>query len=204
MRQREGEISMKRLAFAFALTLVMAATAAAQGAIRLDDNEDQRPIIYQTGTIEGVEAVPGVVSADGATLTDTTYTADVSGALAGHFTAVIDSTLPTPEAERINDVLPQNDNQIVRGTWTMAVYQDGAYRGTLFGEITGGTISWEYGKMTNVGVISAQLTIKGGTKGLADVAGGQSFGTFDVVLESNPEGNGAISPTLNGRLELAF
>jgi hypothetical protein len=198
---------MKRLAYAFALTLILITTAAAQGTPKLDDSDsDQRPVVYYSSLIEGVETSPGVASADGAAITGTTYTVDVSGTLAGHFTAVVDSTSPDPQAEQfVNDVLPQNENQIVRGTWTMAVYQDGAYRGTLFGEITGGRISWTYGKMTNSGTVRAELTIKGGTKGMADVTAGQTLGAFEVLWESNPEGsNDAASPTLNGRLDLAF
>ncbi len=201
---------MKRLAFAFALTLIMVATAAAQGPVRLDDNEDQRPVIHYTSQIEGVEAAPGVASADGAAITGTTYTLDVSGTLTGHFTAVMDSTLPAPpdqkDAHFVYDILPEQkgDQQIVRGTWTMAVYQDGAYRGTLFGEITSGTMGWNYDKTTTSGTIRAELTIKGGTKGMANVTAGQSFGAFEVIWESNPNGNEAASPTLNGSLDLAF
>jgi hypothetical protein len=186
---------MKRIAFAFVLTLVMIATAAAQRpAYRLND-EDLRPIIHYTSAIEGIEVSPGFVSEKNDVRTGTTYALDVSGTLAGHFTAVFDSTTPAPD--------PANGNQILRGTWTMAVYKDGTYQGMLFGEITGGEMIWKGdGDVMLFGIIRAQLTIKGGTKGMIIGANRYSFGAFDVTWEGSPKGSAL--PALNGKLELSF
>lgn len=187
---------MKRLVFAFALTLIMVATAAAQETVKFADGE-RRPIIHYTSKLEGVEAAPGVVYGRSAVRVGTTYATDISGPLTGHFTAVFDSAAPDPD--------PENGNQIVRGTWTLAVYRDGAYQGTLFGEIVSGDMAWKgTGNVMEFGMIRAELTVKGGTKGLNDVVADQAFGRFDIFWESHPKVATAALPALSGTLELAF
>lgn len=188
---------MRRMIFAFALTLILSIVVTAQRPVQLA-NGDQRPIIHRTGTFEGIEAAPGVVHESGKIRTGTTYAADISGTLAGHFTAVFDSAGPNPD--------PNGGNQIVRGSWTFVVYQKGVYQGTLYGEITTGYMEWK-GTDTGMlfGSVRAELTIKGGTKGMSDVGSDRAFGTFTILWESNPKGVEAVTlPALTGILELAF
>jgi hypothetical protein len=53
-----------------------------------------------------------------------------------------------------------NGNAIVGGTWNMAVYSKGGYVGSIFGDVTGGTVTWSGSGKKNT---SAAFTVNGGT-----------------------------------------
>lgn len=195
---------MRYMTFAVAMILLVVATATAQRQADSINSDAQPPLYYNPGpdvnytsVLDGIETAPGVVSKDGTALAGITYSMDVSGPLSGHFTVVLDAVGGRP-----NSV---SGNQISRGTWTLAVYKDGIYQGTLFGEVANGMMDWKRdGKAVIAGVIDAELTVKGGTKEISNVIGEQAYGTFSVFWQASPKGSEGTPPTLSGKLELTF
>lgn len=97
------------------------------------------------------------------------------------------------------EVEPGQDTDIIGGNWSLAVFRDNRHVGTLFGEISNGTIKWvkdDFG--TVIRNTTAKIRITGGTIDYANV-GANGSGTFraSAIMESE-------KPVANGTVELLF
>ncbi len=163
---------MKKLAYTFALMLVLVGSAFAQ---RVQTN----PAAQSDGDfwagfsfsaqMGGFEIAPGVddFANDMTRGKVITLHGDSSD-----FTAIIDSGGTKPDFD--------NGNKIVSGTWTLTVYKGGEYSGRLFGVFTSGTLKYKADRAGNIlaEYVDADMLIKGGTDAYARVGGPQTYGKF--------------------------
>ncbi len=150
---------MKQLIFAMALMLMLVGSAAAQS----DVNFWQGSNLY-INKLEGVETSSGIVDTEDNIVWGNTYTVRNE---TGIFT--ISFNREAFVRSSVRDV-------IVSGSWTMTVYKNGEYSGTLYGDVASGQAQYNYDETGNVstGLINAKLRIKGGTDNFANVTASEA------------------------------
>jgi len=137
-----------------------------------------------TDSVQAIEISPGVIVGD--TRIGATFVGQASGDLDGALTVSVNYAPPAPG--------PSVTNTIVGGSWVLAVYENGHFRGTIYGAVTGGTAQWN--SDGTVATLSAQLTITGGTERYTKAHGTGSFtGTLSHLT---------FPPTVLGTLQLTF
>ena len=123
---------MKRIVYIIALVFALAGGAFAQS--------------YD---MTGVEVTKGTFDSEDSKVWGNTFTLHGnSGELSYNFTISMDyiSEKPTPF------------NEVAGGHWTLAVFKNGEYVGTLYGEVLGGTITWNFDRRGNP--ISRNTSVK--------------------------------------------
>jgi hypothetical protein len=135
-----------------------------------------------TDTLQAIEISAGNIVGDvrhGATFTGT-----ATGSLPGLWSASINYTPPNPG--------PNVVNTVVGGSWSLEVVRHGVVRGTLVGNVVGGSATWN--SAGTVASISVTLTITGGTGAFVGVTG---TGTFAGTLSHL-----TFPPSISGTLTL--
>jgi hypothetical protein len=113
-------LGLLTLALAIALVIPMAIPVAASGT----------PL---TLNVQGYEIFAGIVS--GGNRYGATFVAQVSGG--GYNGALTIST-----NYHVAAPVPGGENDIIGGSWTLTLSQNGKYAGTIVGKISGGSVSW--------------------------------------------------------------
>jgi hypothetical protein len=193
-RQRttnKREITMKQLVFAMALMLMLVGSAAAQRGAG-DINVAQGTNTLFINKLEGVETFSGIVDTEDNIIWGNTY-------------AVRNETATlTISFNRMMNIFSSDRDNIVSGSWTMAVYKNGEYAGTLYGDVISGRAQQlDPNDVLNGGngSITAKLRIKGGTDNYANATSGEAAaGTYTGYLFT--DGNG--KPKVEGSVDLVF
>ena len=182
------------LVLAVALVIPMAIPVAAQGITSLD-----------LKVVQGYEIFAGIVS--GGNRYGATFVAQVAGmdndnkAYTGALTVSTNYAGTAP--------VPGESNNLIGGSWTLTLVQNGKTVGTIVGKISGGTVDW-YPKAapgvtpgTNFGNVIAPVTFMGISKTFAGKTGSGLFKGQDVH-NSGIYLFGIEVPTVNGELWLNF
>ena len=151
-------------------------------------------------TVQGYEIFAGIVS--GGNRYGATFVAQVSGG--GYNGALTVSTNYNGAAP-----VPGGENDIIGGSWTLTLSQNGKYSGTIVGKITGGSVEWyprsppnatngtDYGVVTtgiSFVVVCGKFPGKSGT----------GFFTGEDIHASNVYLFGIEVPVVTGTLTLNF
>jgi hypothetical protein len=165
---------LRRIAVA-ALLVALAATLSGAPALAATTYND---------TVTLIEISSGVVV--GSTRVGATFVGQASGTLPGGLTVSINYEPSSPG--------PLVVNTIVGGSWTLAVYHEGHFRGTVRGAVIGGTAQWN--SDGTLAILNAQLSVTGGTERFHHANGSGSFsGTLSHLT---------FPPTVTGTLQLTF
>lgn len=194
---------MKRIAYTFALMLVLVGSAVAQSG-----TQDKQPNSLWQGfslsvyKMEGVEASTGILDKVDGVYWGRTYIVrneEATFTLSLNYNYEEKSFNPA-EPNEVMDF--QSSNPIVGGSWTMVVYKGGELKGMLFGEFTGGTMTWKMDRAGNEVncAISGVLYIKGGTQDFAKVGGTRTYGRFNGFANYTT----GDFPTTTGAVDLVF
>jgi hypothetical protein len=166
---------MRRSAIALAAVWFLASISSAQAQSPAQD------------TIQGVELAAGAKV--GIYRVGATFAATATGAVPGALAVTIKYTPNSPGVGVTNTV--------VGGQWTLAIYQNRQFLGSLFGTVSGGSAVWNSsGTTTTVANVSITLKILGGT---GKYAGKSGTGTFSGTLSHL-----TFPPTISGTLGLSF
>jgi hypothetical protein len=171
----------KRLALALVLVLLAGTFGSSQA---------QSTPTTKTQTVNAVEIFPGILDSEQDIKFAVTFLGTTSGDLGGFITAAVNFT-PSEVGAGLTNI-------IVGGNWAIAVYRNGRFQGTLFGQVTGGTVVWD--DTGDTAAVSATVNIKGGTGNFRRVTG---TGTFEGTLDHTPLAN-RRPPKLTGTLQLTF
>jgi hypothetical protein len=193
---------MKRIAYTFALMLVLVGSAVAQSG-----TQDKQPNSLWAGfslsvyKMEGVEASTGILDKVDEVYWGRTYIVrneEATFTLSLNYNYEKSSVAGAPSETMESEL----SNPIVGGTWTMVVYKGGELKGMLFGEFTGGTMTWKLDRAGNEVncAIKGDLYIKGGTQDFAKVGGKYAYGRFN----GNAEYTTGTIPTTTGSVDLMF
>ncbi len=148
------------------------------------------PVLAATShvnTVKGIEVSPGVPF--GNIQYGATFVGRATGTLPGTWTASINYTPPGTNCKATPPT-----NAIVGGRWTLTVYQNGRFLGTLFGRVLSGALTWN--STCTSASVSGALAIGGGT-GL--YRGKTGTGQFTATLLHT-----TFPPSINGSLDLVF
>lgn len=191
---------MKHIIFAFALMLVLVGSAVAQSSMDDKPGPFWQGFSLSVNKMEGFEASTGILDKEEALCWGRTFTVMNE---TGVFTLSVNYNYA--RSATAVDVLEPNSSvgdPIVSGTWTMVVYKGGELRGMLFGDFTGGTMTWTTDKAGNLayGSINGVLNIKGGTHDFAEVGGTQTYGRFNGFSDYTTKN----APFVTGSVDLMF
>jgi hypothetical protein len=180
-------LGLLTLALAIALVIPMAIPVAASGT----------PL---TLNVQGYEIFAGIVS--GGNRYGATFVAQVSGG--GYNGALTVST-----NYHVAAPVPGGENDIIGGSWTLTLVQNGKTVGTIVGKISGGSVEW-YPKSppdatngTDYGIVTAPITFMGISKTFAGKSGGGTFTGRDTHA-SNVYLFGIEVPVVTGTISLNF
>lgn len=183
---------MKRIIYTVAVVLILAGGAMAQKshtAILVAANPQVDLNAFSFG-VSGVETAEGTEDYTNNICWSNTFSVTGRDSESLYqFTISIDYT----------EVEPGQDTDIIGGNWSLAVFRDNRHVGTLYGEISNGTITWDkddFGTITRK--TNAKIRITGGTIDYANV-GANGSGKFSVGTIMGDEKSGA-----NGTVELLF
>ncbi len=109
------------------------------------------PLRLLDASVQGVETSAGTVVGD--TRYGASFTAAVSGRVAGNLTASVNYRPAYPR--------PVFTHSVTGGSWSFAAYQHGQYRGTLYGSVGPGTLHWNVD--VTQGDIQVDFVVVGGT-----------------------------------------
>ena len=182
-------LGLLTLALAIALVIPMAILVAASGTTL-------------TLSVQGYEIFAGIVS--GGNRYGATFVAQVSGG--GYNGALTVST-----NYHVAAPVPGGENDIIGGSWTLTLVQNGKTVGTIVGKISGGSVEW-YPRVsvlppvvagTDYGVVTAPITFMGISKTFAGKSG---YGTFTGrdTHASNVYLFGIEVPVVTGTISLNF
>ncbi len=182
---------MKQLIYTIALMLVLVGSAAAQRG-----NNSTDPVLWQ-GTsqtfagLSGIEVSPGTVDIVDDTRWGHTFT---MGSDEGNLTVSLNYSSYQPNRD--------GGNIIVGGTWTMAVYKNGVYKGMLFGDVVGGLMEWKISKSSVIttGAVKAQLRTKGGTDDFKQITNVDVLGNLAATISYTE----IALPKISGFADLMF
>jgi hypothetical protein len=117
-----------------------------------------------------------------------TYQGELSGELPGTFFVSMNYTVPETAlyaggvTSTNGTPQPERSSQITGGSWTRLIYSKGEYIGSVYGRITGGTVTW--GADDLHANISLQLAVDNGTQSLTGSRGNGNFeGTLDRTIQ---------------------
>ncbi|HEY0545238.1 MAG TPA: hypothetical protein VGC91_07690 [Pyrinomonadaceae bacterium] len=192
---------MKKIAYTIALMLVLVGSAFAQ-MIQTTPYVQSDDGLFAGATfneqMSGVEAAPGTIDLEDNVTWGTTITmrGDTSA-----FTANINSDGVRPDL--------QNGNRIIGGTWSLTVYKAGTFKGMLFGEFIGGSITYKTDRAGNIVAeyVEGAMVVKGGTGDFANAStGSQSSGKFLSTSYPNTASTEPASHIQihNGQVDLRF
>jgi len=133
-------------------------------------------------SVQGIETSTGTVVGD--TRYGATFTSAVSGDVTGAFTASVNYRPAYPR--------PALTHLATGGSWSLAVYRQGQYQGTVFGPVGTGTLHWNVD--VTEGAISVDLQVTGGTGTYLGVHGHAHF-SGSLLHTTYP-------PTVGGNLDL--
>ncbi|MEW6233455.1 MAG: hypothetical protein AB1566_14235 [Chloroflexota bacterium] len=132
-------------------------------------------------TIVGYEIFPGVTDPSTGIVYGTTFVGRASGELPGWWRVSVNYQGPAvKEAGKTNAILG--------GTWKLS-----NWKGSVYGSVTGGTVTWIDGTHANV---TGSLSVVGGTGAYVGWAG---VGGFEGLLDET-----VFPPKLTGTLTLTF
>lgn len=155
---------MKRLLFIFIAILALAISAAAQTGIDPTGTTDPVPSLAQhTFQMEGLELAKGTFDQiDDKVWGNTFLVAGSEGKSLGQLTLSVDYVSGTPDAF--------NGNRVTNGTWSLALFREGQYAGSIYGNFVVGSFQWKISRegLTR-GMLSAKLRVVGGTGSYAFV-----------------------------------
>ncbi len=138
-------------------------------------------------SIQGVEISAG--QKVGIYRVGATFVATATGAVPGAMTVTIKYTPNSPGVNVINTV--------VGGKWTLLVYQNRQFLGSLSGTVTGGSATWNTtGTTTTTASVLINLKILGG---IGKYAGASGTARFCGALSHL-----TFPPTISGTLRLSF
>lgn len=163
---------MKPILYAMIALFIFTTAAAAQGRNQLlDEGSFTAPTdpVEHSFKMAGVELSTGTFDKiDDKCWGNSYVVAGDDGNLAVQFTISLDYVSGTPDG--------QNGNSATRGNWAVAVYRDGQYQGSIYGDLVVGFLSWKIRDgLINHGFMNAKLRVTGGT------------GTFENIGPNNGE-----------------
>lgn len=148
---------MKNLIYLIILTVTFAVSAVAQVI-----EAPVEPVLTTKVNLSGVQSSEGKVdSVNNMRMGNAFVLNGADGDLSYHFTMSMDYSAAQPDFEI--------GNQVMSGTWNVTVYKNNTYFGSMFGEISTGTIRW-YANQPGSRDTEVQLAITGGMDGYADQA----------------------------------
>jgi len=164
------------------------------------------PVAASGGTtlslnVQGYEIFAGIVN--GGYRYGATFIAQVSGDYNGVLTVSTNYHVAAP--------VPGGENDIIGGSWTLTLVQNGKTVGTIVGKISGGSVEW-YPRVsvlppvvagTDYGVVTAPITFMGISKTFAGKSGGGTF-TGEDNHASNVYLFGIEVPVVTGTISLNF
>ena len=145
---------MNRILMLLTMVLILAGVAVGQSLATKDRSTGDRtdPVIVMFGpgvSLMGVQNTPGTYDFLNDKCWGNTFVLNGSGEwFTSHLTVTMDYISGQPN--------PDGGNMISYGTWTMTIYKEGAYFGTLYGEIASGDIAWRINPKT--GIIDGRST----------------------------------------------
>jgi hypothetical protein len=175
------------LALAIALVIPMAIPVAASGGTTLSLN------------VQGYEIFAGIVN--GGYRYGATFIAQVSGDYNGVLTVSTNYHVAAP--------VPGGENDIIGGSWTLTLVQNGKTVGTIVGKISGGSVEWyprsppDATNGTDYGIVTAPITFMGISKTFAGKSGYGSFNGQDLHA-SKVYLFGIEVPVVTGTISLNF
>jgi hypothetical protein len=196
---------LKLAAFAVALVLVAGASISLQAQKRTRTPLKIEPPIFignvltgsYSSNVNATELSPGQADYGSNEMYGATSYGQTKGDLSGHVFMSMNYSLPSlshvdPDAA-VNAFQSPQSCEVTGGSWSQVIYVDGAYTGSVFGRIVGGTVTWSgFGQS----VVSLKLVADGGTDAYLGSSGNGDFaGTIDR------SGN---VPTVNGTLTLNY
>lgn len=141
-------MTMNRILMLLTLALILAGAAVGQSpAMKVRSPGDRSdPIIVMFGpgvSLLGVQNNPGTYDFLNDKCWGNTFVLNGSGEwFTSHLTVTMDYISGQPN--------PESGNMISYGTWSMTIYKEGAYFGTVFGEVASGDISWRTNPKTGL------------------------------------------------------
>ena len=193
---------MKKLIYLLALTILLVGSIAAQsGQIQPMSSSE-----LSNFELAGVQTAAGDYDkAQNAYLGNTFALNGANEKFSTNLTISMDYTAPGLPAYSPDQMALSGPvmSEITRGTWSLTVYQDGAYYGTLYGDIRGGGISWQTGKSDIVvsRVSEVKLRITGGMDAFGEGYEPQGSDPFLTAVTRFSD-NGEAITTAN--LEITF
>lgn len=163
-------MTMNRILILLTLVLIFAGAAGGQSPSARDrltgDRADPISVMFGPGvSLLGVQNNPGTYDFLNDKCWGNTFVLNGSGEwFTSHLTVTMDYISGQPN--------PDSGNMISYGTWTMTIYKEGAYFGTVYGEVASGDILWRTNPKT--GLIDgrntdAYLRILGTVDGMSKV-----------------------------------
>lgn len=204
----------KLLPFAIVAILIGSIISSAAGQKRTPIPAAEPPVPAETinpvetinpdlSKFSGVEVSPGETNYAVATTYGATYYGQTFGDRTGSFFVSVNYSLPgtggptAREAGSDTSDMPQPIDQsslVTGGSWTRQVFIDGKYVGSVYGRITGGTVTWSQTDLS--ATVDLELAVDNGTEKFLDRTGkGQFHGKLDRMSKL---------PIISGDLTLEY
>lgn len=174
---------MKRVIYLVALVLVLTGSAMAQKSrvsnvsptAGIDD-----PVIQMMFTANGIETTKGIYDELNEKCWGNTFSVKGGDGRMESYQFTMSMTYMGNQFD--------TTTKIVDGTWTLVVYKGDVYAGMLYGDITGGSLSWELNEKNNpiAKYAAGQLRVLGGTDNYEEIIEGSISGDFNLYSEVGP------------------
>ena len=176
LKPQNKEKEMRKIAVVLVLTIGLAASAAAQ-------RQTTDPPI-QLIPLTGIESVKAVEPTTGIFYGNSFVLNSFSESETHHFTVSLDYSLALGYLGEQNEA--SIHFPVTSGSWSLVVFRDKVYAGTLYGKVSGGTINVETNRNGEAGFRQMQINLQA-TGGMGEFAASNSAnirGVYEAITDA--------------------
>lgn len=169
---------MKKRITKIAAIIILAITLTATAAAQSQTNDDSAQIISLTGieTVRAIEPISGIFYGNTFVLNSLNNSGESE---THHFTVSLDYLCEFCKGN--------SQSSVTGGSWSLVVFRDNLYAGTLYGKVSGGTIDAVTNRNGEPGFRQMQINLEA-TGGLGRLAAGRrtnTSGVYEAITDAN-------------------